>query len=101
MSDSTERAALANDLFGKSGQNLAPLFNMTADETQGLIDKANDLGMVMSDEGVKGSANFTDAMTTLSGTITGLKNNLMTQFMPSLTEVTEGLAEAFSGKGTA
>lgn len=100
MADSTERAALANDLFGKS-QNLAPLFNMTADETQGLIDKANDLGMVMSDEGVKGSANFTDAMTTLNGTITGLKNNLMTQFMPSLTEVTEGLAEAFSGKGTA
>ena len=101
MADSTERAALANDLFGKSGQNLAPLFNMTADETQGLIDKANDLGMVMSDEGVKGSASFTDAMTTLNGTITGLKNNLMTQFMPSLTEVTEGLAEAFSGKGTA
>ncbi len=101
MADSTERAALANDLFGKSGQNLAPLFNMTADETQGLIDKANDLGMVMSDEGVKGSANFTDAMTTLNGTITGLKNNLMTQFMPSLTEVTSGLAEAFSGKGTA
>jgi len=101
MADSTERAALANDLFGKSGQNLAPLFNMTADETQGLIEKANDLGMVMSDEGVKGSANFTDAMTTLNGTITGLKNNLMTQFMPSLTEVTTGLAEAFSGKGTA
>lgn len=100
MADSTERAALANDLFGKSGQNLAPLFNMTADETQGLIDKANDLGMVMSDEGVKGSASFTDAMTTLNGTITGLKNNLMTQFMPSLTEVTEGLAEAFAGKGT-
>lgn len=101
MADSTERAALANDLFGKSGQNLAPLFNMTADETQGLIEKANDLGMVMSDEGVKGSASFTDAMTTLSGTITGLKNNLMTQFMPSLTEVTEGLAETFAGKGTA
>lgn len=101
MADSTERAALANDLFGKSGQNLAPLFNMTADETQGLIEKANDLGMVMSDEGVKGSASFTDAMTTLNGTITGLKNNLMTQFMPSLTEVTEGLAEAFAGKGTA
>ena len=40
-------------------------------------------------------------MTTLSGTITGLKNNLMTQFMPSLAEVTEGLAETFAGKGTA
>lgn len=101
MQDSVERAALANDLFGRSGQSLAPLFNMTSGEMESLITKANDLGMVMSDEGVKGSANLTDAMTTLNGTITGLKNNLMTQFMPSLTEVTEGLAEAFSGKGTA
>ena len=100
MGDTTERAALANDLFGKSGQNLAPLFNLTADATQDLIDKANEYGMVMSDEGVKGSASFKDAMTTLDGTITGLKNNLMTQFMPSLTEVTEGLADVFAGKGT-
>lgn len=100
MGDTTERAALANDLFGKSGQNLAPLFNMTAEETQNLIDKANEYGMVMSDEGVKGSAAFTDAMTTLNGTMTGLKNNIMTQFMPSLTEVTEGLADIFAGKGS-
>lgn len=100
MGDTTERAALANDLFGKSGQNLAPLFNLTAEATQDLIDKANEYGMVMSDEGVKGSAAFTDAMTTLNGTLTGLKNNLMTKFMPALTEVTEGLADVFAGKGS-
>lgn len=100
MADSTDRAALANDLFGKSGQNLAPLFNMTAEETQALIDKANDLGMVMSDEGVKASAAYKDSLTTLQGTIKGLKNNIMTQFMPSLTAITEGFADAIKGKGT-
>ena len=100
MSDSTERAALANDLFGKSGQNLAPLFNLTSEETQNLIDKANDLGMVMSDEGVKASAGYTDAMTTLQSTMTGVKNNIMTQFMPGLAKATEGLADALGGKGT-
>ena len=94
MEDSTDRAALANDLFGKSGQNLAPLFNLTAEETQGLIDKANELGMVMTDEGVKASASYKDALTTLDGTMTGLKNNIMTQFMPGLSKATEGLAEA-------
>ena len=73
MSDSTERAALANDLFGKSGQNLAPLFNMTAEETQGLIDKANDLNMVMSDDAVKAGASYKDSLTTLEGAMTGLK----------------------------
>lgn len=97
MGDSTERAALANDLFGKSGQNLAPLFNMTAEETQALIDKANDLGLVMSEDGVKKAASFQDSLTTLKGTITGLKNNIMTSFLPGITSVTEGLAKVFSG----
>ena len=40
MADSTERAALANDLLGKSGQELTPLFNQTAESTQELMEKA-------------------------------------------------------------
>lgn len=99
MEESTERAALANDLFGKSGQNLAPLFNMSAEETQQLIDKANEYGMVLSDEGVKASAEFTDSMTTMQNTMTGLKNNMMSKFLPSLTKVTDGIAGVISGKG--
>ena len=100
MADSTERAALANDLFGKSGQNLAPLFNMSADATQELITKANDLNMIMSDDAVKSGASYKDSLTTLEGAMTGLKNNIMSQFMPSLTTMTEGFAEAVNGKGT-
>lgn len=99
MADSTERAALANDLFGKSGQNLAPLFNMTAEQTRGLIDQANEYGMVMDDTAVKASADFTDSMTTLNKTMTGVKNSLMSSFLPGLTEVTNGLAAVFAGKG--
>lgn len=97
MADSTERAALANDLFGKSGQNLAPLFNMTAEETAALIEQANEYGMVMDDTAVKASADFTDSMTTLQGTMRGLKNSLMSEFMPGLTDITNGLAALFAG----
>lgn len=98
MEEGTERAALANDLFGKSGMNLAPLLNMTAEETQDLIDKANEYGMIMDDEAVKSSADYTDALTTLKGTLTGLKNSLMSQFLPPLTSVMEGLSAIFAGK---
>lgn len=97
LEESTERAALANDLFGKSGQELAPLFNMTADETAGLIQQANDLGMIMGDDAVKDAAAFTDAMTTLKGTLTGLKNSIMSSVLPGLTSVTDGLAKIFAG----
>ena len=99
MEDSTERAALANDLFGKSGQNLAPLFNMTTEEMDELLEKTQEYGMVMSEDEVKNAAAYTDAMTTLKGTMTGLKNSLMGQFMPGLTQVIEGLSMVFSGQG--
>ena len=97
MEEGTERAALANDLFGKSGMNLAPLLNMTAEETQDLIDKANEYGMIMGDDAVKDAAAYTDAVTTLKNTFKGLKNSLMAQFLPSLTTVMEGLSAIFAG----
>lgn len=97
MEDSTERAALANKMFGRSGQELTPLFNQSAKSTDELIKKAEDYGMVMSDKAVKASATFKDSLTTLSMTAKGLKNRLMGEFLPSLTIVTDGLAQLFTG----
>lgn len=97
MADSTERAALANDLFGKSGQELTPLFNTSVEETQALMQAASDLGMVMSDEAVSAAADYQDALDTLQRTFGGLKNSLMGDFMPSITSVMEGLSALISG----
>ena len=102
MEEGTERASLASDIFGaKVSQNLAPLLNMSSEEMQEAIDTANEYGMVLSEDAVKAGADFTDAMTTLDNTVTGLKNNLMSQFLPALTETTEGLADVFAGGDTA
>lgn len=100
MGDTTQRAALANKVLGRSGQELAPLFNMTNEETQKLIKTANEYGMVMDDKAVKASANFQDSLTTMQKTMTGLKNTMMGQFLPSLTTVMDGLAAVFAGKNT-
>lgn len=97
MADSTERAALANDMFGRSGQELTPLFNMSAEQTRELIDTANEYGMVMSEDAVQASATFTDSMTTMNRTMAGVKNNLMAEFLPSFSTVMDGLSAIFSG----
>lgn len=99
MEESAERAALANDLFGKSGQNLAPLFNESAESTDALIKKAQDYGMIMSDDAVEASAAFHDSLTTLSQTTTGLKNRLMGELLPGITSITDGLALMFTSDG--
>ena len=97
LEDSTERAALANDLFGRSGQNMTPLFNMTNEELNEAIENTEKYGMVMSDEAVKASAAFQDSLTTLQGAFGGLKNNLMADFLPGVTTVMDGLTEIFAG----
>ena len=62
-----------------------------------MMQQAEDYGMVMSGDMVAASAAFQDSMTTLQGTLTGLKNNILGEFLPSMTQVTDGLAMIFSG----
>lgn len=97
MEDSTERAALANDLFGKSGQNLTPLFNTTQEETAALIQNVHDLGGVMSEDAVNASADFVDSQRNMQTALNGLRNNMLGQFLPGLTLVNEGLSKVFAG----
>lgn len=97
MGDTTERAALANTIFGKSGQNLAPLLNQTAEATQNLKDKAHEMGFVMSDEAVNASVKFTDSMDTLKRTFEGVKNSITSELLPGLTSITDGLALLLTG----
>lgn len=91
MEDSTERAALANQLFGKSGQNLTPLFNESSEGTQELINKANELGMVMGDDAVNAAVNFQDQLDGLKRTFEATKNGVSSQMLPALTDVMGGL----------
>jgi len=99
MEDSTERAALANDLFGRSGQNLTPLFNQSIEETQALAQAAEDLGLIMSDDAVRASADYQDALDTMQRSMNGLKNNMMGNFLPGITSVMDGLSALFTGDG--
>ena len=97
MADSTERAALANDLFGKSGQELAPLFNQTTEETKAQIQAAHDYGMVMGKEAVDASADFQDSLTTMQRTMNGFKRNLVSGFLPSVSTAMDGFTDILAG----
>ena len=97
MEEGAERTALASKLLGRGASELAPLINGGTDAIQEQMDMAEKYGMVMSDDGVKASADFVDAQTTLQMTMTGLKNRLTAEFLPACTDVTNGIAKMFSG----
>ena len=97
MEEGAERTALASKLLGRGASELAPLINGGTDAIEEQMKMAEEYGMVMSDEGVKASADFVDAQTTLQGTLTGLKNKVTADFLPAATDVVNGLAMMASG----
>ena len=97
MTNETERSAMANKLLGRAGMELGPMLNSSKGSIDELMKKAEDYGMVMSDKAVKASAKFQDSLTTMGQTFTGLKNRMMAEFLPALTQVTDGLALIFKG----
>lgn len=97
IENETERTTLAQSLLGRSSVEMTALFNMSAEETEDLRNQVHELGGVMSDEAVKASADYADAMTNLETSFSGLKKNLMSEFLPSISKTMNGLSKVFSG----
>lgn len=99
MEDETQRNALAQQIFGKSASELNPLLNAGSEGIHALMQEAEDYGMVMSQDAVNASATFNDSLTRMQGVFTGLKNNMIGQFMPSISSVMDGISDLASGVG--
>lgn len=97
MGEGSERTAAATDLLGRSATDMAAVLNMTSEDTQALIDEAHEYGMVMSEDAVASSAAYQDSLTKLQGTLGGLKNQLVADLLPGLTQVVDGLADVANG----
>ena len=99
MEDNAERAALATDLLGRSGAELTPLLNTTAEETKGLIQEVNDLGGIMSDDAVKDGAAFKDSLTSLKTAFGGAAAELGKELMPYITDFVNKITDFVKSGG--
>lgn len=97
MTDDAEKAAAANDLLGKAGQNLMPLLNQTAEATKAAMDETEKYGFIMSDDAIQASVDYKDALTRMDSTMQGVKNDLIGQFLPGLTDVVNGISGMAAG----
>lgn len=103
MEEGTERTALATDLLGKGAQELGALFNTSAEDTEAMRQQIHELGGVMSNEAVKDAAAFQDSLQNMQTAMQGLTTNLMSQFLPEITQVMDGFTAILGGdmeKGT-
>lgn len=82
MKDETERNALANDIFGKSYAELAPMFNEGADGIAALRQEAVDLGTVMSNDAVAAGEQLGDSIDKVKQSFKGTINTLGSAVIP-------------------
>lgn len=82
MKDENERNALANDIFGKSYADLAPLLNSGAEGIAKLKDEAVALGGVMSNEAVEAGAEFGDQLDKVKTAFGGVISKIGVELMP-------------------
>lgn len=95
MEDGAKKAALANELFGRSGQELMPLLNGTAGSVEKLKKKVSELGIVMSDEAIDNSVAFTDAYDNVTRSLGGIKNSIGSLVLPMMIEFSDRAAGFF------
>ena len=97
VSDTTERTYLAGQLLGRGATELGALLNMSAEETDAMRESVHQLGGVMTDMAIKDGARFQDALQDVQVSFSGVKNRLLGQFLPSVSQAMEGLAQVFAG----
>lgn len=97
MDQGAERTAAATGVLGRAATELGPVLNMTAEETRALADEAHTYGMIMSDDAVKASAAYNDALNNMNRTIEGVKNTMVAEFLPGITDIMNGFSDLVAG----
>lgn len=94
LSTAEERSAMAAELFGeKVAYNLSPLIEQSGESFDGLIQRSHDLGLIMSEEAVKGGVEFGDLLSDLKQSVSSLGKALGSALFPVLIDIIKNLLE--------
>ena len=97
----TERTYLAGQLLGRGATELGALLNTSAEDTQAMKDRVHELGGVMSNEAVKAAARYQDSLQDMKASFSGLKNSLISDFLPGMSTIMDGIASLVIGEDSA
>lgn len=82
MPDGAEKAALANELLGRSGSELMPLLNGSAESVEELKKQAHEMGIVLSDDAIDATVLFTDTLDNAKRSFGAVVANIGVAVMP-------------------
>ena len=100
MPDGADKAALAVKLFGKEGLAIIPFLNQGREGITALMEEAQRLGLVMSEDVARASEIFNDNLTRLSAIFEGVQRQIGAAIIPILADFTEQVILAQTETGS-
>jgi phage-related protein len=97
MEQGAKKTQLAVDIFGRSGQELLPLFNQEVGWLDKMFASYENLGLIISDDVIKAGAAFGDQLSLLKKSFEVAAVNIGTIFMPAISNVLTGLLDLAQG----
>jgi hypothetical protein len=96
ISSESKRAALAQDIFGRSGKELLPMLSQGTQGINNQRDAAEKLGQVLSDRAVKSFTETNDSLDRMKTSLAVAGGELLTTFLPTLQKVVDKATQAAS-----
>jgi len=93
---STDRVALATDLFGESGTAILPILSDGKDGIKAMMEEAEKYGAVLSEKAIKTTVDFTNNMYRLKTSFNSFKMNAL---IPVINELANYIATLHDANG--
>ena len=94
----TDKTRLAQELFGQRAyMELMPLLNQEKGSLDELFATFEEGGLIIGDDAVKASAKFQDQLTLLKTTITVVGSNMVSEFLPDVSALMDGIQGLATG----
>lgn len=94
MEDGTQKAALAQALFGKSGLELIEFLNSGSQGLDEFTEKARALGIIVGTDTANAADEFNDKLADLRAQVSGFGNQLAAELLPRLIELIDYFSQS-------
>jgi len=100
MPDGIEKVRIANELLGKSGQQLIPLLNKGSEEIRKSQEEARSFGLTVGPEFAGNAEHFSENLIRIHSAFDGMWRKLAEALLPELNRLTDWVVSFIKDSGT-
>lgn len=101
LPEGVDAGRIAVELFGKAGAGMVNVLGDGREKTQGLLQDAHDLGVVISTEAAKSAGEFNDNLTKTAAYISGIRTELTNNTLKAFAALSGRFSELVINSGAA